>query len=312
MVPPVQPVAASRALWWIQIRWWRLDDWLGTVLDQPVEIHAFLLGCLVGVGVAAVAARGHLETLLSVGSVALFVGFVLFDGVLCSETAGACRRFRLEPWYFFAGVCLAYPLALGGVRTALQDRPSDEVTAALAWLAAALVLTVLGLALYSFVSPTPVHPLTGLGTVGGLVGSCLGVGAYEWVRRDDGSGPGYAETMRRVVSRERERAIFVVSYGTTLGFGYPRLYWELSAAFGRESFLLGPITWARYGLPSVGVYVSVLFLGHLGWVVARCRRRGRRLGGRRFAALVLGYLVYALCLFLATGLVVTVWDRLLF
>jgi len=310
--------AVARTLWWVQTWWLELDGWLRAAFDGPLEVHAFLLGALVGVVLAALVAKGRLETMLTVASLALFVAFGLFDTALCPAGAAVCRHLRLEPQYLLAGVCLAYPLAFGGIRSALDDRSATDGRSAtdaprsVTLLAAGVVVGLLALALYSLAATTPVHPITGLATVGGFVGAALGRSAYEWARVDEGDGPGFRSTVRGIWLRDRDAAVFVVGYGTTLGFGYPRLYWELSTALGREGFLLGPISWARYGLPSVALYGAVIFVAHAGFLAVRRWRRGRRLGGTQFAALVLGHLAYGLCLFLATGLAVTVWDRVVF
>ena len=172
-----------------------------------------------------------------------------------------------------------------------------------------VVVVLLGLAVYSFVSPTPVNPITGLATVGGFAGGALGMAAYEWAV-DDAGPTGFGAVLRRVVRRDVDTVDLVVGYGTVLGFGFPRLYWELGVWAGKDDFLFGTITWATGAMLSVASYVFVVFL--VGLVLYRRQLDGSEaIGGHRFAALVLGYVTYAACLFVATGYAERFWFHLI-
>ncbi len=311
--PPLRLALLQGPDWWYES--WGLDDWLDTLFNQPVEVHAFLLGGFIGLLLASVAASRHPRTTLTLTLAVVLFTFGTFETVfICSDEFTACRHLRVKPWYFIAGYLSAHLLSQGVLRRTARyhPEPESENRTAASPVAGLLVLVLVGLAAYSFVSPTPVHPITGLATVGGVAGSMLGLVAYEWADASVDADPTFRETVRRVLWQERAESVLVVGYGAVMGFGYPRLFWEAGEFVGTDGFLFGDIVWARNGLPSVVAYVFALFV--LAVVLQRFQLRGQqadRLGGQRFAALVLGFVTYAFCLFLATGYAGIAWFRLI-
>ena len=166
--------------------------------------------------------------------------------------------------------------------------------------------------MYSFISPEPVHPITGLATIGGFVGSIFGLAAYEWARAEIDSKQTFVASLCHVVTDNQEESLLSIGYGTVLGFGYPHLLWEFGRLRGRDTFLFGPIEWARNGLPSTVVYVSGLVVVTILFIWIRSRRSDSvRFDGNRFAALVLGFVTYVFWLFVTTGYAGTVWFRII-
>lgn len=299
--------------WWYDS--WGLSDWLGTLFNQPVEVHAFLLGAFIGVLLATLAASRHPRTALTFTLTVVLFTFGAFETVfICSDEFSACQHLRIKPWYFIAGFLSLHVFSLGafGRGNGYELADDDENRTVASPLAGLLVVVLVGLALYSFASPTPVHPITGLATLGGAFGSVFGLTAYEWARSDDGLKPTFLGTMRRVCWDELDESILVVGYGAVFGFGYPRLFWEFGELVGADGFLFGDLIWARNGLPSVVAYTFGIFLCVLVASRLQSRQRGTGpLGGQRFAALVLAFVTYAFCLFVLTGYAGLLWFRVI-
>lgn len=308
--------ATARALsqdpgWWYES--WDPADWLGTLFNQPVEVHAFLLGAVIGILLASLSTSRHPRTALTLALLVVLFAFGSLETVVgCSAEFTACRHLRGKPWYFLGGYLVTHLGALAALgRASGYDATTDDADATTASpLAGLIVAALVGLALYSFVSPSPVHPITGLAAVGGLLGSALGLAACEWVLADDGAGRTFAATTRRVLLEETDESVLVVAYGTVVGFGYPRAIWEVGRFVGRDGFPFGQIVWAQNGIPSVVAYVVPFFLAGLAIVRRRLGQLGAaRLGGRRFAAIVLGYVAYTACLIAMIGFAGHVWFR---
>lgn len=314
---PASPLAQNPD-WWSES--WGNTDWLETLFSTPLEVHAFLLGAFVGVTIVSLTLRqGERTTFALVLVIFLFTFGALETTVFCSSGFVGCEHVRLKPWYFLGGFLAAY-LGSEGLKTrytaySIGGRPDESaagvgVTNSIGTpLAGVVVFVLLPFAIYSFVSPTPVQPLSGLAIVGGFFGSTIGLAAFRWARAPPGDERGFVESLASILVRDRDESALVIAYGTVLGLGYPRLFWELGSLRGSGGYLLGSIKWARNGLPSVVVYVSVFFAGVLVyWTVVR---RDDRLSRNRFAALVLAFVTYAFCLFLATGYAGRVWFRLI-
>lgn len=298
--------------WWYET--WGTGRWLRTLFDQPIEVHTFELGALVGVVLASLVVRRRQRlALLVVLVVGLFTFGTLETVFACSDSFDACQHVRLKPWYFLGGFLAAHLLALGVFGGLAGGRSDDGAAVASVErpLAGLVVVGLLALAGYSFVSPEPVQPITGLATIGGFLGGGLGLAAYDWALGGE-RGSRFGASVGRVVRQDVDGAMLVVAYGTVLGFGYPRLFWELGVQTGQNDFLFGPIGWANAGMLSVVSYVFVVFL--VGLVLLwRGSGEGRfgRFDGPRFAAFVLGYVVCVACLFVATGYAERLWYRLI-
>lgn len=307
--------------WWYES--WGTSDWLRTLFNQPIEVHTFLLGGFIGILLAGLTARDYRKVSLLFTLLVVLFTFGTFETVfLCSDEFAACQHLRLKPWYFIAGFLTTHLFSQGVVAYGDRDRsettegraeaPGSESRDIASLLAGLLLVALLGFALYSFVSPTPVHPITGLATIGGAVGSGLGLTAHGWARADTDSETTFLASLRRVLYDDIDGSVLPVAYGTVAGFGYPRLLWELGELVGPEDFLFGAIIWARNGLPSTVVYAAGLFV--IGILFVRLRSLGspsNRLNGNRFAAIVLGYVTYTFCLFVLTGYAGTVWFRVI-
>ena len=298
--------------WWYES--WTLSDWLSTVFSQPIEVHTFEMGALIGVLLAVlIIRRWQRLALLTALVVVLFTFGTLETVYACSDAFGACQHVRLKPWYFLAGFLSTFLLSLGLFGVALSDRPAPEESARLVEnpLAGIVVVSLLGTAAYSFVWPDPVNPITGLATVGGFVGSILGLTAFDWATVDRG-GQRFERSLGRVLRGEVEDMGLIVGYGTAFGFGFPRVFWELGTVAGWGGFLFGSLAWAESALLSVVTYVFVLFV--LGMVTIRRSLRyktGYGMDGPLFAAIVMGYATYAGSLFLATGFANRLWYHVI-
>ncbi|MFC7071751.1 hypothetical protein ACFQJ7_09905 [Halovenus rubra] len=314
---PALPLAQTPN-WWSEP--WGVADWLETLFSTPLEVHAFLLGAVVGVTIASLTLRqGERTTFALVLVVFLFTFGVLETTFFCSTGFTGCEHVRYKPWYFLGGFLFAYlgseslktrytTYDIGGA-TAGNQSTNNSIGTPLAGL---VVLVLLGFALYSFVTPTPVQPISGLATLGGFVGSAIGLAAFRWARVTPEHEPTFVEALSRSLFRDRDESALVIAYGTVLGFGYPRIIWELGTLWGFGGYPFGPIRWARNGLPSVVVYVFVVFILSAVFLGVYVRQReSDRFGGNRFAALVLGFVTYTFCLFVATGYAGTVWFRVL-
>lgn len=309
MTPSAVAALAAGPDWWYES--WSLSDWIGTLFSQPIEVHTFELGALIGVLLAVlIIRRWQRMALLTTLVVVLFTFGTLETVFACSEAYGACRHVQLKPWYFLGGFLFTFLLSLGVFGVVLGDRPAAKESARRVEnpLAAVVVVSLVGAALYSFVVPEPVQPVTGLATVGGLVGSILGLAAYDWAVHAGGPQPRFEHALGRVLRGEVEDTGLVVGYGTAFGFGFPRVFWELGVLVGRGDFLFGTLVWAEGALLSVVVYVFGLFA--LGAVTIRRSLRyqsDRGMDGGLFAAVVLGYVTYGASLFLATGFAKRLW-----
>ena len=313
-------VAAAIPEWYYEF--WEVEDWLRTLFDQPLEVHTFVLGLLVGALLATLVASRRSGMALALTLVVVSFTFGAFEPVYgCADEYVACQHVRLKPWYFLGGFLAAHLGGLGvgrllrDVRIDLHRRTRPAVV-----LAGAALLVLVALAVSSVVSPWLVHPITGLATLGGLGGAALGLVAAEWVDSTDRAGP---EALARAVFVEAfEHAVFVLGYGAVLGFGYPRLFWELGQLGGQEGFLLGPLVRPLAGWLSVFAYVGAIFLVSL--LVRRRWLRGgpaattvastetdREPRSPSLLALVAAHACYGLCLFLATGLASGLWFQAL-
>lgn len=307
--------------WWNES--WGVSDWLDTLFNTPLEVHAFFLGVFTGVVIASVTVRQSERTTFALVLVVfLFTFGVLETAVVCSPGFTGCEHIRYKPWYFLGGFLASYlgsealktQYTTYGVRSSSDEasngqEPTDSIGTPLAGLVA---LVLLGTGAYSFVSPTPVQPISGLATFGGFLGTIIGLAAVRWALATPDDERTFVKSLIHLLRHERSRSILIIAYGTVLGFGYPRIFWELGSLYGSNRYLFGSIIWARNGLPSVVSYVFVLFIfGTLLFWVASRRRDIGGFDGQRFAAIVLGFVTYAFWLFLATGYAGTVWFRLI-
>lgn len=187
-----------------------------------------------------------------------------------------------------------------------QSSPADDSRGSFgSRIAGVVVLVCLGFALYSFVSPTPVQPLTGLATVGGLTGSIAALALRDWLRESA------VRSVRATLLSDTDRSLPVLAYGTLLGFGFPRVMWEVGTSVGRDGFLLGSVVTPVDGFVNVLFYVVLVFVVSVG-LLALVRREGPgRPSGDTLVTAALGHAAYALFLFGATGFAGLLWFRLI-
>lgn len=82
--------------WWYEP--WGVADWLSTLFDQPIEIHTFLLGALIGLLVGSLTASRHSRTALTVVIAVVLLTFgALQTMFVCSEDFTACQHLRIKP-----------------------------------------------------------------------------------------------------------------------------------------------------------------------------------------------------------------------
>lgn len=76
------------------------------MFSSPLEVHAFELGVLAGIVVAALLVWGFQKSAVLVSIALLFFALGVTDGqLLCTDTVGACanRPVQSKPWYFLTG-----------------------------------------------------------------------------------------------------------------------------------------------------------------------------------------------------------------
>lgn len=186
-------------------------------------------------------------------------------------------------------------------------RGRDRSGSLLSQISGAVLLVFLGFAVYSFIEPSPVQPITGLSTAGGLIGSLVAIAAGTRFLNNRGSKHARSSLRESLVS-ERDRSVVLLAYGTLLGFGFPRLMWEVGVALGGDGFPFGSITTLFGALPTVGVYVfGVFVVSALLTVAQRTRDGSNSPSNDLLSALALGHVTYALVLVLATGLASSLW-----
>lgn len=158
----------------------------------------------------------------------------------------------------------------------------------------ALLLVILGLSAYSFVSPQPVHPISGLAAIGGFLGTTLGYAVFVSTATHD-SG------VREHLITNLDQSIVVISYGTTIAFAYPTIFRIGGQLLTREMWLFGPVVTPLNALLSISVLLPVVFAVSYGLL----RMFSEGLGGQPLESqvkqLVLAHVVYGLCLVLLTG-----------
>jgi hypothetical protein len=160
-----------------------------------------------------------------------------------------------------------------------------------------VLVGLLGFSAFSFVTRQPVQPISGLATFGGFLGA-LGAVAV-WHATGDSNEP-----LERWLRSHEERVLVLVAPGTFAGFVYPRLLWEL----GDNGFLFGSLASLSGSIPATVVYVGGLFA-----ITVAVLRSGpstdrvQPLTEERSRRLAAAFVVYGLCLLIATGLAQGLW-----
>lgn len=287
--------------WWYES--WAVSDWFATFLNQPIEVHALVLGGFAGIllGTITVRCRPHVAAGFAFGVVLFVLGATQFDFV-CDWAYRGCRHIRLKPWYFLAGFLLLQILTIGAIEPVARSPSSTDRKhlSSVDRLFSVLVLTLLAFALYSFVSPEPVQPITGLATCGGLTGSVVSVVLFHWANSSDRNISGVTALLHTVVSKDRSELIHVITFGTVFGFGFPRVVWETGTIAGQQRLTVGPDSSIKVTLIAVFLYSIAIFLLCLLLLgVANRSQKTQSLSAELFVATALANIAYAGCLLVA-------------
>jgi hypothetical protein len=168
-------------------------------------------------------------------------------------------------------------------------------------IAAIALVGLFGFATYSFVQRQPVVPISGLGMFGGFFGAC-GAVVLRHAAVDTGG------TLRERLADNVASIVPLVTGGAFAGFVFPRIFWEAGQAVGRDGFLFGSLDTISGSLPATLAYVGCLLVGTVVVLTVGSRTGyARPVTKDRFVRLSLGFVVYGVCLLLATGLAESVW-----
>lgn len=160
------------------------------------------------------------------------------------------------------------------------------------------MLIVLGLSAYSFVSAQPVHPISGLAAIGGLLGSALGYGILTGARVEG----------LRVHSRENtDQFVSVLAYGTTIAFAFPTIFRVGGQLLGDGMWLFGPVVTPWNSLVSVTLLVGAVFGVSAVLSVVSSGIPGMASDRHGLQRLAVAHVVYAIALVVLTGLAQGIW-----
>lgn len=180
-------------------------------------------------------------------------------------------------------------------------------------IAGAGLLVVLAFAGYSFVSQTPVHPITGLSTIGGAVGALAAFLVYAYrMRSPEGpEGTGEARFRERLVA-DQEWTLAVVAYGTFSAFLFPTVF-RVGGRYVTEGYwLFGSIDSLGYASLQVPLFVAGLYALSVNLLSVVHRRYGQReLPTATLRDLAVAHLLYGIPVLLATGLAQALWYRVM-
>lgn len=296
--------------WWLAT--YGPGDWMRTLFGQPLEVHAFLLGGFLGFVLASltVSQRPGVSLLFTLIVVLFTFGTGATD-TLCSGAFKACQHLRVKPWYFLGGFAAVHFASLGMFNRRTFSRSADDRSKAVTTAVVSfLAVVAVGLAVVSLVSGDPtVQPITGLATLGGLLGTTLG---YLVVLRIAGPATDSTVIGDDWTEWDPRDPLFAVGFGTLLGFAYPRLIWNAGLLVGAAGYPFGRIVRPLAALPSVAAYVAVIIVVNysLYWIGLRLPD-DQDLDSRFVVALVYAHAVYAVSLYVLTGLAGPVWFQFL-
>ena len=176
-------------------------------------------------------------------------------------------------------------------------------------LAGAVLVTLLVLAVGSFVGQQIVHPLTGLGIIGGCLGALLAFpGMFRLVFEENG-GEGFVISASLDVLREDSTlSLLAVTYGAVLGFVFPTLFRVGGGILTSSDWIFGSIRHLEPSILTTATFVILLIVTT--WVFAELVLK-RNIDGNGAVHLVTGYLVYGVPLVIATGFASSVWYDLM-
>lgn len=199
--------------------------------------------------------------------------------------------------------------ATGGLRFRKPEDDGGRLETA-SRIAIPLLLVVLGFSAYSFISRQPVQPISGLGAIGGLLGAFLGFPglAARFVASDETHPLNFPRRWWNALRQQRRPTLLAVTYGTLMGFLFPKIIWVL----GGWEWPFGTLGEPLWSFLYIAFFVGVMSaIGSVIVVVHQFRDAdGFPILGT-VVDIVYGHAVYAFFLFAMTGLAVRLWYRVI-
>lgn len=171
-------------------------------------------------------------------------------------------------------------------------------------IAAATLVVMLGFAAYSFVSVDPVHPITGLATVGGFIGTLAAIVIDSRVRN------GHIALITSQALSNLEETLPLLAYGTLWAFLFPTVFRVGGRLLTGNTWLFGVVTSLGPAFLSAGLYVSVL-TAMTALSIRVATTMGPEQRRQTFRRLAIGGAVYATALIIATGFAQYLWYRVI-
>lgn len=191
-------------------------------------------------------------------------------------------------------------------------RPGDEFGLGTR-IAGAGLFVVLAFSCYSFVALKPVHPLTGLSTVGGLAGTLAAFHVYVYrMGPRDGPPPNQVEGLRERLLADQEWTLGVVAYGTFWAFLFPTMFRVGGRYVTAGDWLFGSISIFGNAALQVPLFVAALYALSVNLLSVVRRGTGEtELPPETLRDLAVAHVLYGLPVLLATGLAQALWYHVI-
>jgi hypothetical protein len=173
---------------------------------------------------------------------------------------------------------------------------------------------LLGLSLFSFVSVDPVHPLTGLATLGGCLGAALAFpsAAVRIAGRGHAEHEGIVGASVGALRDEPSLSLIVIAYGSMTAYVYPTLFRIGGTLLGSSQWVFGTISQVPAALLSAVLFAVLLGALSYGFLrVFSDELRQTPPVANETALLAVSHAVYAVAVFVATGLSSSLWYQLI-
>jgi hypothetical protein len=204
-----------------------------------------------------------------------------------------------------------------GVTSEADGTPTQDSdrNATLDWrarLAAGVLLVVLGFSAYSFVSKDPVHPITGLSAIGGVLGTLAGIPVLDRHLGGPDSPENGGSRLLAPIKRAPGTVLLLLAYGTAWAFVFPTLVRVGGRFVTPDQWVFGAISRFTPALLSVGLFVTALFaLTTLALVGHRRHRGAAAMDTDLLLSLVRAHLRYGLAILVLTGFAASLWFPLI-
>lgn len=169
----------------------------------------------------------------------------------------------------------------------------------------AVLLVILAFSAFSFISPKPFHPITGLAAFGGLVGSVFGYATLTADATD--SVEAIVGRFHRRVLENVDQSVVILAYGTTIGFAFPTIFRIGGQLLGGGQWVFGPVTTLGNTLLSLALFGVVLAVVNYGVLSVYPRVVPGETVAYQWHRFVLAHVAYAVPLLVLTGLARSVW-----